>query len=132
MTDDQRELLEEARDSLSAAGLLLNGGYPGYAASRAYYAMFYIAEAFLEGEEMSFSSHSAVIAAFGQHFAHMGKVPVEFHRFLLEAQELRHRGDYGERRTVTPEQAHEQIVRAEQLLEQAERLIGPLPPADNV
>lgn len=130
MTEDQQELLEEARDSLSAARLLLSGGYPGYATSRAYYAMFYVAEAFLEGEEMSFSKHSAVIAAFGRHFAHAGKVPVEFHRFLLEAQELRHRGDYGERRRVTPEQAHEQIVRAEQFLEQAERLIGPLPPAD--
>lgn len=36
MTEDQRELLEEVRDSLSAAKLLLDGGYPGYAASRAY------------------------------------------------------------------------------------------------
>lgn len=130
MTEDQRELLEEARGSLSAAKLLLDGGYPGYAASRTYYAMFYVAEAFLEGEEMSFSKHSAVIAAFGRHFAHAGKVPVEFHRFLLEAQELRHRGDYGESRTVTPEQAHEQIVRAEQFLELAERLIGPIPSAN--
>ena len=101
MTEDQQELLEEARDSLSAARLLLTGGYPGYAASRAYYAMFYIAEAFLEGEGMSFSRHSAVIAAFGHHFARTGKAPVEFHRFLLEAQELRHSGDYGERHAVT-------------------------------
>lgn len=29
MTEDQLELLEEARDSLSAAKLLLDGGYPG-------------------------------------------------------------------------------------------------------
>lgn len=35
MTEDQRELLEEARDSIAAAGFLLDGGYPGYAASRA-------------------------------------------------------------------------------------------------
>jgi len=64
MTDDQLDLLQEARDSVSAAKLLLGGGYAGYAASRAYYAMFYIAEAFLEGEGMSFSKHSAIIAAF--------------------------------------------------------------------
>ena len=75
MTDDQRELLEQARDSVSAARLLLEGGYPGFAASRAYYAMFYIAEAFLESEGRSFSRHAAVIAAFGQYFAHTGKVP---------------------------------------------------------
>jgi uncharacterized protein (UPF0332 family) len=95
MTEDQRELLEEARDSIAAAKLLLDGGFPGYAASRAYYAMFYVAEVFLEGEGLSFSKHSAVIAAFGQRYAREGKVPVEFHRYLLEAQELRHSGDYG-------------------------------------
>jgi uncharacterized protein (UPF0332 family) len=123
MTDDQLDLLQEARDSVSAAKLLLEGGYPGYAASRAYYAMFYVAEAFLEGEGMSFSKHSAVIAAFGQHFVRTGRVPVEFHRFLLEAQELRHAGDYGSRQAVTYEQAREQIARAEQFLALAERLL---------
>lgn len=130
MTDDQLDLLQEARDSVSAAKLLLEGGYPGYAASRAYYAMFYVAEAFLEGEGMSFSKHSAVIAAFGQHFVRTGRVPVEFHRFLLEAQELRHAGDYGSRQAVTYEQAREQIARAEQFLELAERLLGPPPCGD--
>ena len=95
MTEDQRELLQKAASSLSAAKLLLEGGYPDFAASRAYYTMFYVAEAFLEGEGMSFSKHSAVIAAFGKHFAHAGKVPVDFHRYLIEAQEARHTGDYG-------------------------------------
>ncbi len=131
MTEDQQELIEEARDSILAATLLLNGGYPGYAASRAYYAMFYIAEAFLEGLGMSFSKHSAVIAAFGQHFAQTGKVPAEFHRFLLEAYELRHKGDYSLRHAVTNDQAQEQIVRAEEFLKLTERFIGPLPPLDN-
>jgi uncharacterized protein (UPF0332 family) len=126
--DDQRELLEQARDSIAAARLLLEGGYPGFAASRAYYAMFYIAEAALESEGMSFSRHAAVIAAFGQYFAHTGKVPVELHRFLLEAQELRHSGDYGQRHTVTFDQARQQTTRAEQFLEVAERLLGPLSP----
>jgi uncharacterized protein (UPF0332 family) len=128
MTEDQQELLEEARDRISAARLLLSGGYPGYAASRAYYAMFYVAEAFLEGEGLAFSKHSAVIAAFGQYFAHTDQVPVEFHRFLIEGQDLRHTGDYGERHAVTFDQAREQLTRAEQFLELAERLIGPLPP----
>ena len=127
MTEDQEELLLEARDSLSAAELLLREGYPGYAASRAYYAMFYVAEAFLEGEEMSFSKHSAVIAAFGREFAHTEKVPAELHRFLLEAQQLRKNGDYGSRQAVTPGQAQEAVSRAKRFLDVAEELIGPLP-----
>lgn len=35
MTEDQKDLLEKARESISAADLLLMGGYPGYAVSRA-------------------------------------------------------------------------------------------------
>ena len=128
MTEDQRDLLEEARDSISAADLLLTGGFPGYAVSRAYYAMFYVAEAFLEGIGLSFSKHSAVIAAFGQHFAQTGKVPTDFHRFLLEAFELRHKGDYGLRHAIAYDQAKEQIARARRLLELAETVIERLPP----
>jgi uncharacterized protein (UPF0332 family) len=128
LTEDQQELLEKACESLEAAKLLLEGGYPDFAASRAYYAMFYIAQAFLEGEGLAFSRHSAVIAAFGQHFAHTGKVPTNFHGFLLEAQDLRHSGDYGPPHAVTLDQAREQIAHAEEFLALAERLIGPLPP----
>lgn len=130
MTEDQEELLEKARSSLAAAKLLLEGAYPDFAASRVYYAMFYIAQAFLEGEGMAFSRHAAVIAAFGQHFAHTGKVPTKFHGFLLEAQDLRHSGDYGPPHAVTLVQAREQIARAEEFLELAERLIGPIQPTD--
>ena len=85
MTEDQQELLEKARSSLDAAKWLLKGTYPDFAASRVYYAMFYVAQAVLEGEGLAFSKHSAVIAAFGQHFARTGKVPIEFQRFLLAA-----------------------------------------------
>ncbi len=79
MTEEQSGLLLKSRESISAVKLLVTGGYPKFAAVRAYYAMFYIAEAFLEGESLSFSKHSAVVAAFGREFTHTGKVPVEFH-----------------------------------------------------
>ena len=127
MTEDQQELLMEAHDSIAAAKLLLEGEYPGYAASRAYFAMFYIAEAFLEGIGLSYSKHSAVISAFGREVARSGTVPAEFHRYLMEAQELRHSGDYGARSAVNYDQAKEQITRAGQFLELAERLLGPMP-----
>jgi uncharacterized protein (UPF0332 family) len=128
MTEDQLELLLKARQSLSAARLLLDNGFPDYATSRAYYTMFYIASAFLEGEGMSFSSHAAVISAFGREFARTGRVPVEFHQFLIRAQDLRNAGDYGQLNAVTAKQANEQITHAEQFLELAQNLIGTLPP----
>lgn len=127
MTDEQLQLLLKAHQSLSAAKMLLDGNYSDFAASRAYYTMFYIAEAFLEGEGMSFSKHSAVISAFGREFTRTNRVPVEFHRFLIEAQELRNSGDYGAFNAVSLEDAEELITRAEQFLELAEGAIGSLP-----
>ena len=124
MTDDQRELLLKAQQSLEAAKLLLTNNFPDYAASRAYYSMFYIAEAFLEGEGLSFSKHSAVIAAFGREFAKTQRVPTNFHRFLIEAQELRTTGDYGQLNAVTTDQAAEQIDHAERFLTLAIQEIG--------
>jgi len=55
--------------------------------------MFYIAEAFLDGEGLEFSSHGAIAGEFGRLFAHTGRVPAEFHRFLLDAQDDRWSGD---------------------------------------
>jgi uncharacterized protein (UPF0332 family) len=124
MTNEQRELLLKAQQSLEAAKLLLTNSYPDYATSRAYYSMFYIAEAFLEGEALSFSKHSAVIAAFGREFAKPQRVPPDFHRFLIEAQELRTAGDYGQLNAITTDQAIEQINRAEQFLALAVQKIG--------
>lgn len=127
MTTDQQDLLDEARSSIAAAKLLLQNIYPGYAASRAYYAMFYIAQAFLEGDGLAFGKHSAVIAAFGQHFARAGRVPVQFHRYLIEAQAVRQSGDYGQPNVVTLQQAETQIVRAESFLKLAQQMIGSPP-----
>lgn len=124
MNQDQRYLLSQAEDSLNAAKILLNNGYPKDAASRAYYSSFYVAEAFLEGSGKAFSSHSAVIATFGRDFANAGIVPVEFHRMLLDSERLRHKADYGRRSTVSTEEAQGQIARAEQFLELGNRLIA--------
>ena len=124
MTPEQFDLLLKARQSVSAAKILLDNGYPDYAASRAYYSMFYVAEAFLIGEEMSFSSHAGVISAFGRDLCRTGKVPIQFHRFLIDAQDLRNAGDYGQLNAVSVEQANEQIMNAEMFLELAENLIG--------
>ena len=128
MTPDQGELLGKARESLDAARLLMAGGFPGFAASRAYYAMFYVAQAFLEGEGLAFSKHSAVIAAFGKHLVKSGRIPAEFHRYLLDALEARHEGDYSPISSITIETAREHLDRAARFLALAAELIGPLPP----
>jgi uncharacterized protein (UPF0332 family) len=130
MMPEQKDLLLKARESLDAAKVLKNGGYAGFAASRAYYAMFYVVEALLIGKDLAFSKHSAVHAAFGQHFCKTGLVGQEFFRHLEEGMMIRHSGDYGKGHPVTTEKMNEQIAHAEEFLALAERLVGPLPPQE--
>jgi uncharacterized protein (UPF0332 family) len=126
MTPEQGLLLKKAEDSLRAAELLSVNGLYDFAASRAYYTMFYIAQAFLLGEGLAFSKHSAVLSAFGQQFARTGRIPAEFHRQLIEAAGIRNQGDYSLELILTEDKASTQITRAEQFLKLANQQIGPI------
>jgi len=125
MMPEQDTLFVQAQSSLKAARLLQSAGLYGFAASRAYYAMFYIAEAFLLGKGLSFSKHSAVHAAFGEHFVKAGQVSKEFHNYLIHGMEVRHAGDYGGPETVSMEECADQIAHAEKFLELATLIIAP-------
>ncbi|PHV63378.1 HEPN domain-containing protein [Cyanobacterium aponinum] len=94
MTLKVSKLIEKAKESLIASEVLAQNKLYNFAGARAYYTMFYIAEAFLWTKEISFSSHSAVISAFGKEFAKKGIIPLEFHRYLIDAQDKRTQGDY--------------------------------------
>ncbi len=124
MKPEQIALLRKAGESLRAAELLATNELLDFAASRAYYTMFYVAEAFLLNQGLTFSSHAAVISAFGRDFARTGLVPVEFHRYLIDAQDLRNQGDYDIDSAITEDEANQLIAQAEQFLELAQRLLG--------
>ncbi|MEW6586067.1 MAG: HEPN domain-containing protein [Nitrospirota bacterium] len=124
MTLEQAALLKKAKDSLDASRLLVERAFYDFAVSRAYYSMFYIAEAFLLGEGLSFSKHSAVIAAFGQHFVKTGRVSQEFHRYLIEGEDSRNVGDYDTVSGLGKEEALEQIHHAARFLELADKLLS--------
>lgn len=128
MTPDQTALLRKAHTSLHAARLLAREKLYDFAVSRAYYTMFYVAEALLLGQGLSFSKHSAVLAAFGERLTKQGKVPPQFHQYLLDGEDSRHVGDYDLGPGLSAEAAGEQIRRAQEFLDLASRLIGPLPP----
>ncbi|HDL86177.1 MAG TPA: HEPN domain-containing protein [Candidatus Acetothermia bacterium] len=59
MNRDIAGLLDKAGRSLSAARSLLDQQYNDFAASRGYYAMFYVTEALLASLGASYSSHAA-------------------------------------------------------------------------
>jgi uncharacterized protein (UPF0332 family) len=116
MTEAVRELLDKSLQSIRAAELLLNEGYSSFAASRAYYSMFYAVEALLLSRELSFSRHSGVMAAFGKVFVKTGAFDSRFHRYLLHAFKLRNAGDYGAVQAVSEENARQVIEESRELL----------------
>lgn len=95
MKRDIQALVNKAEESLGAAKTLIRDGYFDFAASRAYYAMFYIAEAMLMRLGQSYNKHSAIISAFGREYAKTGIMDPKFHRWLIDAQDFRNIGDYG-------------------------------------
>ncbi len=117
MTPEQQGLLTKANRSLEAAKTLKQEGFNEFAVSRAYYAMFYVASALLEGEGLSFSKHSAVISALGERFAKNNRIPKDYHRYLIDAQAQRNRGDYNIDPNISATDAELLISRAATFLD---------------
>lgn len=124
MNPHQRALLDKARRSLLAARRLAADGDLDFAVSRAYYAMFYMAQAFLLSRDLRFGKHSAVIAAFGQQFAKDDEVLREFHHGLIEAQEARNASDYQVGLNLSQDDVRAQLDRTERFLQLAERTLN--------
>ena len=124
MTEAVSELLDKSLQSIRAAELPLKEGYSGFGASRACYSMFYAVEALLLTRELSFSKHSGVIVAFGKEFVKTGAFDTRFHRYLLNAFELRNTGDYGAVRAVSEENAYQVIEESRELLATIEEYLG--------
>lgn len=119
-SDDTLALIEKGKESLSVARELLQQGHADFAASRAYYAMFYVAQALLLHIGQSYSKHSMVIAAFGREYTKTGILDRRFHRWLIDAQDLRNIGDYGVSIHVPGEKAESVCAWAQELIEEAE------------
>jgi len=116
VTVEQEGLLQKAHRNIRSAKLLLADSDYDTAVSRAYYAMFYIAEALLLSKGLAYSKHSAVIAAFGREFTKAGALPAEFHAHLRAASEARNISDYQLASHVTEEETIQHISRAGELL----------------
>lgn len=119
-----------AQESLTAAHLMIREQLPNIVASRAYYAMFYITEALLLHRGLAYSSHSAVIPAFGKEFARSRDLSPKLHRYLIASQDTRQIGDYGVEKTVSVEDAKQVIAWAEEFYQAAEAYLKKNPPAE--
>jgi len=86
--------------------------------------MFHVACAFLESKGLRLSKHSAVIGAFGEQFAKTGELPADFHRLLIDAQDIRQDSDYGLDSIFSTEDVEELLLKAEEFRNLAEGRLG--------
>lgn len=121
---DTPKLLEKARHAIHAAETLLQNDEVESAAGRAYYAMFYTAEALLSHKGLHSRKHGGVHALFGQQFIKTGLMEERFHRSLLDAFDRRIQADYGLDVTLGREEVAGMVAEAREFLKAAEALLG--------
>jgi uncharacterized protein (UPF0332 family) len=110
--------LDLAQESHEAARVLTDRGFVRFAAAQSYYTIFYLAQALLLTKGLTYSSHSAVVAAYGKEFAKTGLLNPKFHRYIIDAQQLRQIGHYGnEGEDVTEEQVRLAFQWAEEFMQ---------------
>ncbi|HEY4595475.1 MAG TPA: HEPN domain-containing protein [Thermoanaerobaculia bacterium] len=120
-------LLEKADRSLKAAEILAESGSPDFAASRAYYGCFYVAEALLLTRGQKLSSHGQVISQYGLIFARTGELDRRFHHLLLRAFKIRQFADYEVEVPVGEEEAMDLIRGGREFLKAASDYLAHLP-----
>ena len=89
-----RKYMARSRQAVETGRLVLDHEDYITAVNRAYYAIFYAANALLASKGLERSKHSGVIAAFRQHFVKTGLIEAEFSRIYGAAMDERHAGDY--------------------------------------
>jgi len=126
LKEQTRKLLVKSAHAIRAARLLLENDEPDFAAGRAYYAMFYAAEALLCEEGQRSRSHSGVHSLFGEQFAKTGRLDPKYHRWMLAAFTRRLEGDYGFDATLTPAEVERTLEQAAEFLAAAEGSLSDL------
>jgi uncharacterized protein (UPF0332 family) len=130
--NDIQALLEKAARSFETAEIIVQSGAPDFAASRAYYGCFYIAEALLLSRGQKLSSHGQVISQYGLIFARTDELDRRFHQLLLRAFKIRQLADYQVEVAVEEDEAVDLIKGGREFLRAPPPLISRMPKPDTL
>ena len=123
MKKHTRKLLDKAIDTIEGAEILLTHQKTNLAAGRAYYALFYIAEALLNEKGLQFKEHGKVIGAYGKEYAKTNLLDQKFHRWLRLGFDTRLVSDYQVDANIETVIATDMINQAREFLEAAQRYL---------
>lgn len=123
MKEHSQKLLKKALDAIEVAEGILDMNKPEMAAGRAYYAMFYIAEALLYEKGLEFKTHGQVIGAYGKEFAKTKELDPKYHRILRAGFDARISGDYDVDTDISNQLVANMINDAKDFLNAAKRYL---------
>ena len=121
--DYARYRLENAKEKLNSAEVLLREKLFKDSLSRSYYAMFSAARALLATKELDSSKHSGVISLFNQQFLETNIMDRKIGKKLSEAKDFREAGDYEDFFVVSKVDAERQIKNAKEFIKEAEEIL---------
>ena len=115
--------LARAHQMLDTSRLTLDHGDFITTVNRAYYAVFYAANAMLATQHMERSKHSGVIATFREHFVKTGLIESEYSDWYGALLDTRQRGDYSLEAMLGEARARELLEQAGQFVSRVERYL---------
>ena len=118
--------MQNSKEKLGSAKILLENGKLKDSISRSYYAMFTATRALLATKHFDSSKHSGVVSLFNQHFVKKGIVTNDLGRMLMKGKDLRQDGDYKDFVEISMEEAQEQYGNAERFIEEIEDTLAHL------
>ena len=124
MKDSTRQLLLNAEETMNAAKVLFKEEYLRDAVNRAYYAIFYIAEALLNEKDLRFSKHGTVHGAFAQHYVKTKIFDEKYHKLLTGSFRRRMLGDYDEVTRFSSDEVVELLGQAGDFLNAAKEFLA--------
>ena len=132
MDDLVKYRLDNAKEKLESAKLLLEAGQYKDSIGRSYYAIFMAVRAVLAKDKVDFSKHAGVIAYFQKEYIKTGIFDKKLSKYLQGAFQIRNSCDYDDFYVASKQDAQEQYERAEEMLRILEDYINRLEGSDNI
>lgn len=117
MDDLVQYRLENAREKLESAKLLLDAGHYKDSVGRSYYAIFTAVRAILAKDGVDFSKHAGVIAYFQKEYVKTGIFDKQYSKYLQSSFQIRNNCDYDDFFIASRQDAEEQYEKAVSILQ---------------
>ena len=114
--DMSKYRLEQAKDDLDTAKLLIEAEKYKAANNRAYYACYHAINSILAIEQVAFKRHKDTLAYFNKNYVHTGEFPNDIGHRISRLQMIRHKSDYDTFYVASKEVTQQQIQTAEDVI----------------